>query len=214
MSAELPDPPPPVELKPEVLEWPRDDHFVRCHSSEYGATEFNARGDIRQRFRPFTARRRVVPTLYGAETVEAALSETLFHAVPTSGSDRRLRSSRIVGWQISRIAPLRDLKLIDLRDSALDSVNLTRTGLIESPASSYERTAAWGSAFFHSAIEPDGLVWNSRQSPSDTAMILFGRGRVARNQLRVVHPPLPLAVADGFDLVQAVGERLGITVVQ
>jgi RES domain-containing protein len=206
-----------------VFIWSRLKPFVRCHSSEYGGTEFNARGDISQRFRPFRSRSRTVPTLYGSETLEGALSETLFHAVPPSDnpdrereSGRRLRITRVLGWQLSRVTPKRELKLVDLRDEALDDLEtgLTRAALIESPAAHYPETAAWASCFFHCPLEPDGLVWNSRQAPSDLAMILFARGRVARESLSVVDPAVPLTVGEGLQHMHSAAERLGITLIQ
>lgn len=206
--------PPADELEPLLYVWKRGRDLVRCHDSTFGATEFNSRPDIAQRFRPFTHRRRTVPTLYGAQTVEAALSETLFHAVPTKGPDRRVRLSRLLPWQISHLVPLRDLRLADLRDRSLSKLRLTRKELIESPAGAYGQTAEWASALFESGLQPDGLIWNSRQARSDFAMVLFSRGRLAREDLDVSQSPLPMAVGEGYELALEAAEKLGITIIQ
>lgn len=205
-------PPPAAELEPDIYLWPRGDEVVRCHNGSYGATEFNPHPKISQRFRPFTARRRTVPTLYGAESIEGALSETLFHAVPVDGPDRTVGLSKLVAWQISRLTPIRDLRLADLRDESLPKLDLSRAELIESPATSYPQTAKWASAFFHCPQEPDGLVWNSRQAKEELSLVLFSRGRVARTDLGIAKSPVPMAVGQGAAMVYAAGEKLKITI--
>lgn len=202
------------DLSPAPFTWRLGQEFVRCHDSSYGATEFNARADISQRFRPFVIRGRTVPTLYGSESIGGALSETLFHAVPTDGSDRRVRLSRLSAWQISRLKPTRDLRLADLRDEALKDLPVTREELIESPASAYPWTADVAKDLFSSPLEPDGLIWNARQSRDDLAMVLFARGRVARADLEVARMPMAMAMGEGYEHVLSVGEEMGITITQ
>lgn len=210
----LPAPPDPSTLAPAVVVWHAGTALVRCHRSTYGATELNPRSDVSQRFRPFTVRGRTVPTLYGSEVLAGALSETLFHDVPVTGPARRIRSSRLLEWLASTIAPCRDLRLADLRDASLDALGLTREQLIESPSPAYPETAEWARALFHSPVAADGLVWNARQDREKLSMILFGRGRVARSDLEVVEPPLPLAIGRGLELVLEAAERAGITIVE
>jgi len=209
----LPPPPDPVDLRPRLYLWKRGQTFVRCHDSSFGASEFNSRHDINMRFRPFTSRGRTVPTIYGSEATTGALSETLLHLVPTTGPDRRLRQSSLVAHVISTLAPRRDLHLVDLRDDALNDLDLTRAALVESPAGAYPETAAWASALFHCPAKPDGLVWNSRQEPETVALVLFARGRVDRRDLEVVDPPEPLALGRGLDRVYGVAERLDLTII-
>jgi hypothetical protein len=193
----------------------RGTSFVRCHDSSYGASEFNPRRDISQRFRPFVARGRTVPTLYGSDELIGALSETLFHMIPPEGRSRRIRASRLVAWLSSTLAPRRDLRLVDLRDEALEGhpLGLARADLIDSPATVYPETAEWASAFFHARAAPDGLVWNARQDRDKLAFVLFARGRVARSDLTIVDPPLSLFTT-GFERVVEAAEAAGITIVR
>ena len=209
----LPVPPEPADLHPRLYVWERERRFVRCHDSSFGASEFNPRLDASMRFRPFTSRRRTVPTIYGSEAVTGALSETMLHLVPATGPDRRLRQSRLVPFMMSTLAPRRDLQLVDLRDAALAEYGLTRAALVESPAEAYPETAVWASAFFHCPTEPDGLAWNSRQDPQTVAFVLFARGRVGRRELEVVDPPEPLALGPGLVRVYEAAERLDLTIV-
>jgi RES domain len=211
-SEHLPEPPAPEELDPLIGEWAAGRDIVRCHSSAYGATEFNAsRGP--GRFRPFTVNRRTVPTLYGAEGLEAALSETIFHDVPVGGFDRQILISSLLPWLRSTLAPTRTLRLVDLRELGLGHIGATRATLIESPASQYATTARWAHALYLAPSEPDGLLWRSRQYDRQAALMLFG-GRVTRRELRVVRPPGPLAIGEGLEAVRAAAEAAGILIVE
>jgi hypothetical protein len=210
--SDLRDPPAPEELDPVVEEWPDGREIIRCHSSEFGATEFNAtRGP--GRFRPFTVNRRTVPTLYGAEDIEAALSETVFHDVPVSGPGRQILASYLLPFLQSTIAPTRPLRLVALRGFGLGRIGITRSALIDSPATSYESTARWAQALYECPQQPDGLLWTSRQYDRSAALILFGR-RVARRELRVVGSPRPLAIGEGLDAVRAAAEAAAILIVE
>jgi hypothetical protein len=211
-SGRLGDPPAPGELDPLIEEWPAGREIIRCHSSDYGATEFNP-SRRPGRFRPFTVTRRTVPTLYGAEDIDAALSETMFHDVPVSGSGRQILVSSLLPWLQSTIAPTRQLRLVDLRGFGLRRIGTTRASMIDSPATSYEATARWARALHECPRLPDGLLWICRQYDLSAALILFGR-RVSRHELRVVQPPRPLAIGPGLDSVRAAAESAGILIVE
>src|SRR5712691_12060591 len=147
----LPHPPAPSDLQDlPIRTWRGGETFARCHDSSYGATEFNPRREISQRFRPFASLGRTVPTLYGANKLIGALSETLFHLVPPDGEARRVRQSRLMEWMLSTLAPRRDLALVDLRDIALPTIGfgLTREALLDSPAISYPATARWAADYY------------------------------------------------------------------
>jgi hypothetical protein len=202
-------------MKPAAHVLPAGEELVRCHDTFFGSTEFNPDPKISQRFRPFTAQRRTVPTLYAATTFEGALSETLFHAVPVDGPDRSVRLSRFATWCNSRLRPKRDLLLADLTDAKLPALGITRDELIGSPATSYPETARWAKALFECDLEPDGLVWNSRLVPSSLAVVLFGRGRVSRMEdLESVGPLTPMSNGRGAEMLEAAAERMGILLVR
>jgi len=154
-----------------------------------------------------------VPTLYGAENFQAALSETVFHDVPISGPGREILISSLIPWLFSTIAPRRGLRLVDLRGYGLRRLELRRADLIETPASEYPALAPWGAAFYNCPEAPDGIIWISRQYDRSAALMLFG-GRVPRRDLEVVAPPLPLAVGRGLDDVRDAAEAAGILIVE
>ena len=209
MSA-LPPPPDPGVLDPLAHEWPAGLALVRCHSSAYGATEFNP-GRGSGRFHPFAgAAGATVPTLYGSDSFDGALSETVFHDVPVAGPARRVLAAVLVPVVVSTLAPRRTLRLARLFGYGLGRLGLTRAGLVETP--DHSRPWPWAAALHAPGGRFDGLAWVSRQYDRALAVVLFG-DRVGRDELEVVEPPLPLAAGPGFERVQEAAEAAGITVV-
>ncbi|HEX4494576.1 MAG TPA: RES family NAD+ phosphorylase [Thermoanaerobaculia bacterium] len=186
---------------------------MRCHDSRFGATEFNP-GFGHGRFHPFTgdAGDRV-PTLYGASTLEGALSESIFHNTPLRGPLRSIRRSVLRPMQISALAPRRALTLVQLHGFGLRRLGLSRADLIEAEAQHYTRTASWAAAFHAWSHGVDGLVWVSRLHDTAFALVLFG-DRVARADLDIVEPPLPIFLGEGFSRVQDAAEKAGITILE
>jgi len=191
--------------------WPSGRAIVRCHDSTFGATEFNP-GLGQGRFHPFKdSEGDVVPTLYGASTLEGALSESVFHNVPIRGSGRAIRHSALLPLLVSGLAPDRDLRLAQLHGFGLGRLGVQRAELIDSEARHYPRTAAWAAAIQAWRGEVDGMVWVSRLHDTTFALILFG-DRVARGNLRVVQPPVSIFQGEGFAEVQRAAEQAGIRI--
>jgi RES domain len=193
--------------------WPRGRGIVRCHDSRFGATEFNP-GFGRGRFHPFRdSRDAVVPSLYGASTLDGALSESIFHNVPARGSGKAIRRSVLKPMQVSTIAARRDLKLVQLHGHGLSRLGITRAELIDAEARQYSRTAAWAEALYTRVEKADGLVWVSRKHETSFALVLFG-DRADRSDLEVIEPPLPLFVGDGLEEIQRIANLAGIAVLE
>jgi hypothetical protein len=96
------------------------------------------------------------------------------------------------------------------------------TELIETDADTYTETVRWAEhAHHHGAADGhllDGLIWHSRRAAQgvdtrDLAVVLFG-DRVARGDLRISAAPVPLVAATGIDELDAVANRLGVTLVR
>ncbi len=205
----MPDPlPDPLERV-----WPAGDPIIRCHRVVMGATEFNA-SNVSRRFRPVIRSGVVVPTLYGADHVHGALSETVFHDVPIRGNGRRILRKALLPMMRSTVIPKRALRLVRLHGAGLRRLRVTHSELIESSSSQYIRTAAWGQALYDHA-DYDGLVWRSRQFNDSYALMLWG-DRVDRfNDLDPdpTNAPLPLYAGAGFDEVQQLADECEITVI-
>lgn len=200
---------------PQPLEdiWPAGRPIIRAHNSALGATEFNSSNDSR-RFRPITNQGAIVPTLYGADLVEGALSESVFHDVPVRGPARRIQRKALVPMIRSTVIPQRDLRLVRLHSAGLKKLGVTHAELIESSARQYPRTAAWGQALYDLG-DYDGLVWHSRQFNNSFAVMLWGDRVKRRKDIDVdsENPPLSLYLGVGFDEVQQLADDCGITVV-
>lgn len=208
----VPAPPEAKQLDPLIREWEAGLPIVRCHDSRFGANEFN-RTASEGRFRPVRHRGRIVGTLYGAEDDAAAVAEHVFRPVPVDAPVRRVRRARLVPVMISTLAAGRALRIASLHGLGLQRLGVTRAQLIDSEADQYPALAAWGEALHDCRAAPDGLVWRSRHYDDSYVFILFG-DRVRRNELKVVEPPLPLAIGRGLERVLELAEQAGITVVQ
>jgi len=186
---------------------------VRCHDSRFGSTEFNP-GFGRGRFHPFQDEHGgAVPTLYGASSLEGALSESIFHQVPVRGPVRAIRRSTLRPMLVSVLAPGRDLRLVQLHDLGLRRLEVSRAELIDCEAAEYPQTAAWAARLHAWSREVDGLVWVSRLHDTAFALVLFG-DRVARSDLAVIEPPLPIFLGEGLARVQATAEQAKITILE
>lgn len=204
----------PTLLPPPLDDiWPAGRTIIRCHNVALGATEFNTSNDSR-RFRPITSHGAIVPTLYGADIVKGALSESVFHDVPIRGKGRRVQRKALVPMMRSTAIPKRDLRLVKLHSDGLKRLGVTHGELIESSASQYPRTAAWGQALYDLGGY-DGLVWRSRQFNDSFAVMLWGDRVKRRKDIDVdaANPPLSLYLGAGFDEVQQLADDCLITVV-
>ena len=197
--------------KPNIETWEAGRPIVRVHSSTFGATEFNP-GAGQGRFHPLAHAGDPIPTLYGSGTIDGALSETIFHNIPVAGPSKHIRMSALLPMVVSTIAPLRPLRLIQLRGPGLRKLELERRQLIDSEADQYPVTRAWCARLYAAAPDCDGLLWMSRQDDRSEAVMLFGT-RVRREELQVIAPPLPLhPPGAGWIEVLRAAEAAGICV--
>lgn len=211
-SRKIPLPPEPALLDPLLEIWGRGTPLIRCHNVTFGATEFNP-GFGRGRFHPFAdPEGRTVPSLYGASTLEGALSETIFHDVPVRGPIRRVRSSTLRPMVLSTVAARRDLVLAQLHSHGLRRLEMSRLDLIDSSSRTYPSTALWAQALHRGRQKIDGLVWVSRLHDTSRSLVLFG-DRVARHDLEVIESPLPLFEGRGLRKVRQAAEETGITLI-
>jgi hypothetical protein len=208
----VPDVPDPLP-DPRVHTWPAGHPIIRCHHISMGATEFNT-SNVSRRFRPVTSGAGIVPTLYGADLPQGALSETVFHDVPVRGDGRRIQRKVLVPMVRSTIIPNHPLRLVELHGAGLRRLRVSHGELIETGSRHYPRTAAWGQALYDRA-DYDGLVSRSRQFNDSLALMLWG-DRVDRfDDLDADpdNPPLPLYAGVGFDEVLQLADDCDITVI-
>ena len=180
------------------------------------------------RFAPFgDASGRPVPTLYLAQSLPAALLETVFHNVPARalcGSLRPTITGRdLLGRSHVRISAPRDLALLDLRDNALARLGIPRVGVVSSEAEHYPCTRRVAQLMHGVAGPPrpfDGLVWHSRLAevndldPVEVAVVFCDRVPADRSADWQLHRSSASAGSlfegSGLDEVMHVANQLGV----
>jgi len=175
----VPDPPSPFDPLEHVL--PAGSLVVRVHQPSRAANVFNPGYGGAKRFSPFDAGGAAVPTLYAANTSEAAVSETLLHDVPLSGGT--LTPADYEPFIESWLRPVRDIRLAMFFDHGLRRLGVTSQQLTATDASEYDSTVKWAVAAHQAGF--DGVAWMSSRHNSSHAYVFFG-DRVAESDLHVV----------------------------
>lgn len=139
--------------------------FHRVYELRYGYDTFNPGGGD-SRFAPLVLDGFAVPTLYGGDSAEAVLLETVFHDVHESAS-RVIYAAQLRERGLARLRTPRSLRLIDLRDEALAELGLRRDQLVATTRAHYPCTREWAAVLHGVRIgrsRPEGLIWHSRQA--------------------------------------------------
>ena len=206
----LPEPPPAATLDPATTTWSAGRRLFRVHGAS-PANGFNP-GYGRGRFHPLhDSRGESIPTLYAADEIDGALSESVFRDI--TGSVGHIHRADLDPLRLSRLVLEVDLRLVDLTGLALRRLGLTRGQLIEAPARSYGKTARWAETLHEACASAHGLMWVSRQLDTARAVVLFG-DRVRPSWQRPDGPAEPLGGGRGFPRVCAAAGRANIAVVQ
>lgn len=205
---ELPEPV-VASLQPATTTWKAGRRLFRVHGRQ-GANAFNP-GYGRGRSHPIPdGHGRPVPTLYAADRIAGALSETLFRDVTASGG--RIHRADLESLRLSRLVLQADLRLVDLTGLALRRLGLTRGQLLEAPARCYRQTARWAEALHEACSIAHGLMWVSRQFDTARTVVLFG-DRVGDAVLRPAGSVEPLHRGRGFRRVCEAAGIANITVI-
>ena len=169
----VPDPPDKLHITP--ITWPAGRPLHRVHAVRFKASEFNASGMGNARFSPIDdAHGRIVPTLYGGNTLHCALMETALRDVPFVAGLKTFDQSRLQHLVHSVLVPTQDLILADLHSKPLRKLGVERSQLIDTEADTYPRTRRWAAAIHEQAADMQGLLWVSRQDDGGEAIVLFG----------------------------------------
>ena len=203
--------PPSDGLQPTLVTWPRGKRLYRVHAATRSATMFNP-GMGRGRFHPLRdAGGKPVPTLYAADRIDGALSESVFRNVV--GGEGIVLRAQLKSLVLSRLIQRTNLTLVDLTGYHLRRLGLTRAQLIESGASAYSETATWAEALHACCTDAQGLMWVSRQFDTAKAIVLFG-DRVRDTIGDTDTGPESLYRGPGFRRVQAAARQANIAIVE
>ena len=168
-----------------VVETPGDRTWYRVYDARDGYATPNP-GYGNTRFAPFddTSGARV-PTLYLAESLAAALLETSLHDLVASAR-RYVAEAALHGKHHARLLAPEPLRLADLRDPALASLDLSRSNVASSTEEHYACTRRVARAVHASPQHVAGILWHSRQAelnqqPAAEVAVIFG-DRVAMDR--------------------------------
>jgi hypothetical protein len=200
--------------------------LIRFHKKGRTASSFNPnigkRIEIEEdggRFNPFPgAPASNVPTLYAADTLEAAALESVFHDVEHCPSPSYLRT-RLASWRYSRIDIMRDLLLLELTNPRLRqlavpgrSSSLKESELIHTSPSEYPNTRTWA-RFLHASVATlDGLAWRPRLGGKGLSFVFFG-DRFAIGDLRAKPKPAKVDSGPGFLEIQQIARSARIRII-
>ncbi len=206
-------PAPGPVLHAVLVKWVAGREIHRVHSEKYGSAEFNPLATGNARFSPIArAKGKIIPTLYGGSTFECTAMETVFHDIPYNPGFKTFDKDKLAGKWVSVISPVRDLQLVDLSNTALRKLGVSRLQLIDSDAADYPHTRPWAVALHDQLPKADGLLWMSRQDDEARALVLFG-DRVKKADLAKVEPPTdivndPVRYGRILDLAQRIGVNI------
>ncbi len=204
--------PPATLAEPNVVTLNAGALVHRVHDRNYGANAFNPCKGSPTRFAPvYDEEGECVPSLYAAETLEAAIHETIFHDVPVKAKSKTVPRTLVQSRAHARLEVLRDLRLVSLRGPDLRRWRIGWNSLIATSPKLYSETARWASAIHHQFPDAQGLLWTSNQCDPDTAYLFFGN-RVAPEDFRTLYASDGLVDPTLLSDVRQAGLRCRITI--
>jgi hypothetical protein len=205
-------PPPPSPFEPiNTLNLPAGTALHRIHASTYGGDQFNPCQGGPTRFAPiYDPPGTCIPTIYAAETPEAAVFETVFHDVPANATLKAVALTKVLSRSHSIVEVARPLLLAKLFAPDLKALGVTRQQVTEALPAHYTATAAWAVAFHGTRADIHGLVWTSNQCDPQQAYVLFG-DRISSGALSVVSTRNAASDISLVSDIHQFGRRAGIT---
>lgn len=173
----VPDPPDPFDALSEDL--PAGSRLYRAFTAAadrdaatfnpgYGSYRFSFFGDP------------PVPTLYLAQTDEAAVCEVILRDVPQPGGV--LMPEQYRDHVIASITTRSPLRLAQFLGAGLVRLGVRPYQLTDTPTRDYDRTVAWAETAHRAGF--DGAVWMSGRLNTDRAYVVFG-DRVSSSDLHI-----------------------------
>ena len=151
-----------------------------------------------------------MPSLYASDTLRSAIHESLFYDIAANARIKTVRVNDVYVRTHSQLEPVRDLRLVQLRNPTLGKWGISRRDLISSSPALYGETVAWAKAIHRDFPDADGLVWTSNQCDPDDASLFFG-DRVSENDFTVVGSRDGMSDKSFLNDVRVEGRMRGIT---
>ena len=204
--------PPAALSEPNVVRLEAGALVHRVHDRNYGGSVFNPCKGSSTRFAPvYDAAGECVPSHYAADTLEAAIHETIFHDVPAAAKRKTVPRTLVQSRAHAQLEVLRDLRLASLRGPDLRRWRIGRNSLLATSPKLYPETARWASAIHHRFPDVQGLLWTSNQCDPHTAYLFFG-DRVNPEDFSITDARDGLSDTTFLSDVRLSGLRCGITI--
>lgn len=186
-------------------------HRFSHRTGHFAPQAFNTSGRGHARFSPLRVGRRVVPTLYAAQTLEGALMETALHDLPYPSESHihDLQRDLQSDLHASKIAIAEPLHLVDLGKLGLQRMGLRVSQMFETDACDYARTQAWARWLHGTLPEAQGLHWMCARQPECAGILLFGDRVPAAAVGASTDPSLHIAHPQVLGSLLALLHRLG-----
>lgn len=158
----------------------------RVYAQVHGPAGFNGTNRGNARFSPIENAGAIIPTMYLATSVQAALMETVLHdaPVPSAGFILTLEPAKDPR-RISRLQSTAPLQLADLSTVGLRRLGISRSDVVDSDKTHYPVTRQLATWIYANCPDVQGLAWTSRQDDSAQAIVLF-EPRLAGGTLAVL----------------------------
>ena len=206
--------PPGAGLDPKPVEWPKGKLIHRVHDATFAGASFNPCKGRPTRFAPIAdARGACVPSLYGAESFDTAVFESVLRDITPKARVRRIYASHLKRLSYSVLAPVRKLVLVDLTVAGLHSVKVDLEELFGGAQRRYPKTARWAEAFFRQVPWAQGLRWMSKRNNTEQAVVLFGP-RIPDGSLVPAADTLPMTHPLAYATVKRIATSVDVTVVE
>jgi RES domain len=146
----------------------------RVFAEVHGPAGFNATNRGNARFSPLEHAGAIIPAMYAATSVQAALMETVLHdaPIPSAGFILTLEPAKDPR-RVVRLLPSMPLKLADLSTVGLRRLGLSRSDVIDSDKTHYPDTQALAQWIYAACPDVQGMAWTSRQDDAAQAIVLF-----------------------------------------
>ena len=199
-------PPLSIKIKTEVIN--KGTILHRVHPEQYGADQFHPGVTGKARFSPiYDKHGNPIPTIYAAESLDAALMETVFHNVPFGTGLKTFYLKDIKQMVASTLTNINELELAVLYGPSMRKLGIPEAELIHTSPFFYEQTRLWAEAIHTQFPNVQGLVWQARQCSHKKAFMFFG-DRV--NGFAITQAPSSLVKKFYADVINQLAEDMDV----
>jgi hypothetical protein len=190
-------PPTSYPFKPDLHSLAAGQTMYRIEKGLKYVGNFNDREDIDNRFSSIFDNRKIIPALYCAKTIEAAIFESILRDTPTKANHVISRST-FDDQYVVKVNIKARLRLVSLRGAGLKKLGLMEKNLIHCGPRYYFETRAWAESLYAQSPTAQGLIWASRQLGPDCSIVLFG-SRIKRGELSFSRKPKLISATIDID---------------